>query len=93
MIISVKRFHALKLEAKRISGLVKKNKENTHTHTQGEGEHGMKEKMEPISYKPQDGVLQMYNGGWPRGAKEDDKEVRAYCQFGIYMVTQSKTVD
>lgn len=28
----------------------------------------------------------MYNGGWLRGVKEDDKEVRVYCQFGIYMV-------
>lgn len=53
--------------------------------------HGIEEKMEPICYKPQDNrVLEMYNGGWPQWKKEDYKGVRAYCQFGIYMVTQSK---
>lgn len=37
----------------------------THIHI-GEGVRGIEEKLQPISYKPQDRVLQMYNGGWPQ---------------------------
>lgn len=37
-----------------------------HTYTWERGMQGIKEKLQPISYKPQDGGLQMYNGGWPQ---------------------------
>lgn len=46
------------------------------------GGHGIEEKTEPISYKPQTKSFRGYSGGWHM--RKDYKEVTAYCSFGIY---------
>lgn len=54
------------------------NKENTHTQGGGvEGErmrgHGIEEKTEPISYKPQTKSFRGYSGGWHSGKRLQKK--------------------